>query len=208
VNLHIANPERPGRGKQDHQTPEVLLDAVRQQLSIEMFARDLAASPENTVSRAYFTEEDNALVQDWTTPAGQWNWCNPPFGFIKPWVQRAHEFRTRGNTIMLVPAAAGSNWWRDWVHKKAMVWFLNGRLTFVGQPSCYKKDCAILLYGPECHYTGYGVWSWRQEVITMPTIRNAQRAPVPDHALALTLHAPNPVTDQLVIKVDDPWGAT
>ena len=47
---------------------------------------------------------------------------------------------------MLVPAGVGSNWWKAWVHHKAYVFLLNGRITFVGQPTCYPKDCCLLYY--------------------------------------------------------------
>lgn len=158
----VANPERPGRGKQDYGTPPELLEAVKHGLGITNFYRDLAASHENAVCERYFTESVNALIQSWETPPGQWNWLNPPFGRMSPWVTKACGEAQDSNIVMLVPAAVGSNWWRDWVHKRCMVWFLNGRLTFVGETQPYKKDCALLLYGPKVPYTGYGVWDWKK----------------------------------------------
>jgi hypothetical protein len=75
---------------------------------------------------------------------------------------------------MLIPAGVGSNWWRDYVHNKAMVLLLNGRITFGGCPpnpktgkvDAYPKDCALLLYSPENKFyidhgdAAYDVWSW------------------------------------------------
>lgn len=97
-----------------------------------------------------------------------WAWLNPPYANIRPWVARAYgqsrgftTMRRKGaNIAMLVPAGVGANWWRDYVDKKAMVWFLNGRLTFVGCETCYPKDCALLLYGPDVA-PGYDVWHWQ-----------------------------------------------
>ena len=154
--------QKPGRSKQDYRTPKELLDAVRQGLNITDFYRDLAADATNAVCMTYWTEKDNSLSKNWHTPKGQWNWCNPPFAQLKPWVSKACVEGVWGNTVMLVPAGVGSNWWRDWVHKKCMVWFLNGRLTFVGETTPYPKDCALLLYGRDLNYTGYGVWDWRK----------------------------------------------
>ena len=57
----------------------------------------------------------------------------------------------------LVPAAVGSNWFRDYVDGKALVLLLNGRLSFDGAGP-YPKDCILCLYGIE---PGYEVWSWR-----------------------------------------------
>lgn len=161
--VRVANPERPGRGKQDYGTPVELLCAVRFGLAIKTFYWDLAASHDNAVSTRYFTAEDDALhaKYQWNTPPGEWNWCNPPFGIGRKFVQKAYETRMTGSHALLVPAAVGANWWRDWVHKKAMVYFLNGRLTFVGETAPYKKDCAILLYS-NSNVRGYAVWEWRK----------------------------------------------
>ena len=91
---------------------------------------------------------------------GPWTWLNPPFANLRPWVAKAWEESQEGAYVaMLVPAAVGSNWWRDFVHRKVPVLFLNGRLTFVGEENCYPKDLCLLLYSPWC-VAGYEVWSW------------------------------------------------
>jgi len=61
-----------------------------------------------------------------------------------------------------VPAAVGSNWYRDYVHKKCLVLALNGRLAFItGKPKLlYPKDCILCLYGPD-FAPGFDVWSWK-----------------------------------------------
>ena len=153
----MAKPPRqkPGKSKQDYQTPVELLRAVKTRLRIDRFDYDLAASPENAVCRQYYTEKDNALIQPWGLGEG-WDWCNPPFAKLAPWVMKAYE--TGSKICMLVPASVGSNWWDKWVHNKAYVLFLNPRLTFVGCNSPYPKDCAILLYG--LGKVGYDVWKW------------------------------------------------
>jgi phage N-6-adenine-methyltransferase len=178
----VAPKQKPGRSKQDYGTPDDFLDAARERLQITQFVRDLAASPENAVCLNYYTEKDNALVQPWHGTGrgmwveGEWNWLNPPFSRIAPWVRRAYETsrsqipsmtRYAAQTAVLVPAGVGSNWWRDWVHEKAHVLLLNGRLTFkgtppnpkTGKPDAYPKDCALLLYSP-CVTPGYEIWAW------------------------------------------------
>jgi hypothetical protein len=57
-----------------------------------------------------------------------------------------------------VSPAVGSNWWRDHVHEKTQVFFLNGRLCFDGVAP-YPKDCALCAYGME---PGYECWNWRK----------------------------------------------
>lgn len=153
----MAEPKHnKGASKQDYGTPPELLAAVKEQIGIENFAMDLAASAENTVANAFLTEADNSLNYDWSCIEG-WSWCNPPYSHITPWVKKASE--STNKIAMLLPASVGSNWWRDYVHLRAEVWFLNGRVKFVGAPTHSPKDHVILLYnaGEPGHYE---VWTW------------------------------------------------
>ena len=153
--------QKPGRSKQDYATPPALLEAVLDQFGIEAWAWDLAADTTNAVCLHYFSLLDDSLKQDWAAVLeGGWGWLNPPFAHIRPWVQKAHEEQQRGaHVAMLLPAGVGANWWRDWVHEKAAIYFLNGRLTFVGETTPYPKDCAIVVYGAGSPC--YEVWNWR-----------------------------------------------
>lgn len=153
--------QQPGTSKQDVRTPKVFLAAVKHRLGIDRFIVDLAASKSNTVAKKFYSERSNALVQPWVFDG--WNWLNPPFCDLKPWVQKAYEESGLGaHTAMLVPAGVGSNWWRDWVHSKARVLLLNGRITFVGHKQPYPKDCALLLYEPNV-VPAYECWTWMNE---------------------------------------------
>lgn len=153
--------QRPGRSKQDYQTPPEFLDAVLRRYSIRDFSIDLAASAMNRVTDRFYSEADNALVQPWGVGAG-WAWCNPPYAHIGPWVKRAYEQSREPDRriLMLLPAGVGSNWFRDWVHGKAKIIFLNGRLQFVGTPDPYPKDLLLLQYQSGCWCNDYSVWSW------------------------------------------------
>jgi phage N-6-adenine-methyltransferase len=153
--------QKPGLSRQDYQTPPEFLEAVKSRLGIRAFAIDLAASAENTAASRFYSEADDSLKQPWTV--GGWGWLNPPFARIEPWVQRAYDqSRIGARVAVLVPAGVGSNWWRDWVHGKALALMLNGRITFVGEPTCYPKDCCLLLYAPYVA-PGYDVWSWPEQ---------------------------------------------
>lgn len=155
--------QKPGRSRQDYRTPQDLLHALKRRLGIHEFAVDLAADKDSTVSPYFhFTQEMDALVQDWNVAPG-WGFCNPPYANIMPWVRKAEEESWHAQIAMLLPAGVGSNWWRDYVHDKAHVLLLNGRITFVGETLPYPKDCVILLY---TNYAkgGYEVWNWRQDV--------------------------------------------
>jgi phage N-6-adenine-methyltransferase len=160
----MAPIQKPGRSKQDYQTPAVLIKAVLKRLAVDRFAIDLAADATNAQAAYWWDEEKDSLKQCWRGMNG-WCWLNPPFAQINPWVKKAWE-ESRAEVVcpakiaMLVPAGVGANWWRNWVDGKAHVLFLNGRLTFTGETAPYPKDCALLLY--TSYITGgYEVWDWR-----------------------------------------------
>lgn len=159
-----APAQKPGRSKQDYCTPKPFLQAAREFLDITEFEADLAASHENAVVNPYYTEEQSALDPDnpWRLGDG-WNWCNPPFGHISPWVEKAYLqcLTARAQTCMLLPAGVGSNWFREFVHHKCLVLFLNGRITFEGCEDPYPKDLMLLLYSPYVG-PGYDFWRWRK----------------------------------------------
>ncbi len=154
-----------GQSRQDYCTPPEFLAAVKKRFRIDGFEHDLAATVENTVAKHFFCDEENSLVQDWTRLLGNL-WLNPPFGTIAPWAKKCAECEFQPaifpsdkeqRIFFLVPAAVGSNWWRDFVHDKSCVLFLNGRLSFDGK-NPYPKDCALCVYGEK---PGYECWRWK-----------------------------------------------
>lgn len=181
--------QKPHRSQQNFRTPADFLEAVKHKLQIWEFTIDLAAEAENAVAEIYYDREIDALQQSWYLGPG-WNWLNPEFGTIQPWVERAWtELRTRDRqpqTAVLVPAGVGSDWWRDWVHEKAHVLLLNGRLCFIHdwqhtidpatlkegkgpprfytQAPLYPKDTCLLLYSATYVGPWYAVWDWRREI--------------------------------------------
>lgn len=153
--------QKPGRSEQVVATPVEFLDATKRLLGIRHFAWDLAATEDNAVSDYLFDPAQDALSQDWSDVDG-WQWLNPPYSDISPWVERAYHMSQLGARIaVLVPASTGANWWRLWVHQKAAVYLLNGRLIFVGHDKPYPKDCALLIYDRTRLDQDYSVWSWK-----------------------------------------------
>lgn len=161
--------QKPFRSRQDYGTPPLFIRAVKQRLRVDRFAHDFAADATNRQAPTHFDQEADALsVPQWElslrqngcpTSGQNWGWLNPPFTAISKWAKRCAETGEAGGKIaFLVPAAVGSNWFRDYVAGRAMVLFLNGRITFVGQTDPYPKDCMLCLYGVD---TGYDVWNWR-----------------------------------------------
>jgi len=163
--------QQPGRSKQDYQTPATFIAAVKTRLGIDRFSHDFAADASNKQAPTFFDEDTDALsVPRWELTLREcgavWGWLNPPFSKIGPWAKRCAETcRAGGSIAFLVPAAVGSNWFRDHVDGQARVLFLNGRLAFMpDKPTwLYPKDCILVLYGPTVS-PGYEVWTWRSQV--------------------------------------------
>ena len=161
----MAPKQQPGKSKQDYQTPPEFLNAVKKLLEIDDFSIDLAADASNTVCRKYYDLNYDSLKRsgDWVNKG--WNWCNPPYAKIKPWVSKAWSEALLGaKTAMLLPAGVGSNWWADHVHSRAHVIFFRPRLKFVGHIHLYPKDLALLLYNNSDDLgfeTTYSLWKWK-----------------------------------------------
>ena len=158
--------QRPGLSKQDYVTPSAFIAAVKRRLHIDQLAHDFAATAVNTQATMFFDEDRDALrVPHWEffIPQWEWGWLNPPYANIGPWAARCLETAQAGGHIaLLVPAAVGSNWYRDFVHRRALVLALNGRLAFMpDKPTwLYPKDCLLCLFGPDV-VPGFDVWTWR-----------------------------------------------
>lgn len=152
--------QKPGRSKQDYETPDEFIVAVKSLLGIghEGFSIDLACDENN--KKAWRFWAGDSLEKPWTTMScgSGWAWLNPPFSHIEPWARKCAESGIK--FAFLAPAAVGSNWFRDWVDGKALVLLLNGRLSFDGIAP-YPKDCILCLYGVE---PGYKVWDWRKQL--------------------------------------------
>lgn len=154
-------------------TPWPVVNAACKKLRIPYFNYDLAADASNTKAGTYFTEQDNALVQDWVATkelwsykgGSPWNWLNPPYSpNIYPWAEKCVQEAERGAyTAMLVPSSTGTTWWNDCVHGYAYILALRGRITFLGHDKPYPKDLALVLYTPQ-GFNGIDIWDWRAEL--------------------------------------------
>jgi phage N-6-adenine-methyltransferase len=90
------------------------------------FTLDPCATADNATCPVYFTRDDDGLRQDWGSHRV---FCNPPYG--RSWARKCFEASQRGALVVLfVPARTDTRWFHDWVHGKAEVTFLRGRLRF------------------------------------------------------------------------------
>jgi len=156
--------QKPGRSKQNYETPWPFVEIVKRRLGIDEFDIDLAADETNTKAPVWLTAQEDALSLDVPWRAEGWCWLNPPFANIGAWARKCAEAAADLDTriAFLVPASVGSNWYRDYVHKAhARALFLNGRITFVGEQDPFPKDLMLVLY--QYGNQGNDVWSWKAE---------------------------------------------
>lgn len=155
-------PQKPGKSEQTVCTPTEFLDALKHKLGIKEFSWDLAANKDNAVTHNYWDEEADSLIQEWHKVGG-WQYCNPPYADIEPWVAKAYKESTLGaNVAMLLPSSTGANWWKSWVYGKCHIMFMNGRIKFVGHKHLYPKDLVVLLYSPFAG--GDEIWTWKESL--------------------------------------------
>lgn len=113
--------------RMDWETPTHLFD----QLDAEFhFTVDAAASETNHKCERYFTAQSDGLTQDWS---GETVFCNPPYGRELPkWVEKCHrEAQKPGTTVvMLIPSRTDTRWFHSFIHRRAEVRFIKGRIKF------------------------------------------------------------------------------
>lgn len=120
---------------------------------------DLCAIPSNAKAKKFFPPEKNSLQQSWRNLCGIL-WCNPPYQKIEPWIFKAlNECGDKNKCIMLIPASVDSNYWQSYIHFKAAVFWVKGRIIFDGHKEKFPKPLALLIYGYAPGY--YGQFDWK-----------------------------------------------
>lgn len=171
-------------------TPAVYLDAARKALGgvidLDPFSSDAANDMVNAV--AYFTEDDDAFLQDWSAsvaPAGT-VWCNPPYSgrLVQSAVQRLVDEYERGTFaegILLVNNATETLWAQRAIGAASAVCFTDHRISFWnadgksmsgntrGQMFLYFGDHPLRFVD---EFAGFGV-----VMLTTLTFHTGERAP-------------------------------
>lgn len=115
--------------RKDWETPPEFFQELD---DVYQFTLDPCATKETAKCSKYYTEKDNGLEKDW---GGEHVYCNPPYGKEIPlWVKKASKEASKPNTlvVMLLPARTDTTWFHDYIYNKAAVYFVRGRLRFVG----------------------------------------------------------------------------
>lgn len=150
-----------GKSKQDYPTPWEFIRACERKFGPITF--DLAATPENTKAKRFYTKEQDSLIQPWHENEGL-QFLNPEFDRIAPWAAKcADESRRGAQVAFLTPASIGSNWFRDYVWPWADVYAVNGRIIFEGMTTPYPKDCILSVFGRDTGRS-FNVWTWPDDV--------------------------------------------
>lgn len=147
-----------GKSIQTYRTPDDFRMAVIRKFGMPHW--DLAAEADTVFAedpKNFYSEKEDAFTRVWSLTV-QLNWLNPPFSNIAPWAKKcAEESRLGARILFLVPASVGSNWWAEYVHNHALVYFLRPRLCFDGIAP-FPKDIALCYWGAT---SGFQCWKWK-----------------------------------------------
>lgn len=155
--------QKPGKSKQDYETPADFLAAVASRFG--PLDVDLACTRKNAKALLglAFPEVD-ALREPWAERFPDGNlWLNPPFGDLEPWAAKCKTEGAklrRGRIFLLTPASIGSNWYANHVHGNALILGLAPRLTFVGTKDPYPKDLMLSVFN--AGVAGLACWRWKE----------------------------------------------
>ena len=133
----------------DWNTPANVLEVVN---AIDEIGLDPCSNPNSIVKAktTYTLPKQDGLRRPWTRRGLVY--VNPPYGReIVAWMRRCQQQAARGVEIVaLVPVRADTRWWHTYcVPPKAdAVCFWQGRLRFLGAPTCAPFSSALVYWGP------------------------------------------------------------
>lgn len=107
------------------ETPQNLFDLLNKEFNFNL---DVCAEDSTAKCKKYFTEKEDALIQDWNGVC----YMNPPYGRkIGKWLEKAYKQSLKGNIIVcLIPSRTCTKYWHDYVMKSSEIRFIKGRLKF------------------------------------------------------------------------------
>ena len=129
------------------------------------FDLDVCAIADNAKADRYFDPSVNGLAQEW---AGR-VWCNPPYGSgIGDWIDHGMAAAACGgaDVVFLVPARVDTKWF--WRLRRADIFFLPGRLKFVGadgggESAPFPSAVVLARRGLPWAFAGLSFWDWRAD---------------------------------------------
>jgi phage N-6-adenine-methyltransferase len=150
-------------------TPWILIWALKHEFN---FSLDVCAGRTTFKASKYYEEETDAFTQNWAVDAeGGDAWCNPPYGDkrfpVKEWVKRAHSYRDRLNTVLLLPAnKTDQDWFHDLVLKDGEYRPVRGRIGFVDGTgkavTGNSQGSMLIIFGPNYRPKAPMTFDWKK----------------------------------------------
>lgn len=143
-------------GKDTWGTPDELFNKINAKYG--PFRLDAAADINNAKAKFYLTEEENALRYDWSCFGKVW--LNPPYSKSNEFVEKAYRESLKGcRVVCLIPARTDTKRWHRYVMKAKKVYFIEGRVKFVGGKASAPFPSAIVIFEKGKHkYPKFETW--------------------------------------------------
>ena len=142
--------------KSEKQTWETPLDFFSKLDQLFSFTLDACASDENAKVANYYTEEQDALLQDWQGVV----WCNPPYGREQiKFIEKAYQESVKHGSVVvcLIPARPDTKVWQDLIFNHAdQVCFIKGRLKFGNSKDAAPFPSALIVFGDSRDLSEFG----------------------------------------------------
>jgi phage N-6-adenine-methyltransferase len=124
----VSKSSTPEGEKDLWETPPPLFKPLNQEFD---FTLDVCASKTNALCYRFFTKEDNALEQSWSTIGAAW--VNPPYSLTNEFISQAPEHAKQCNLtiVMLVNANTDTKWFADAAKTANEIRLITGRIGFI-----------------------------------------------------------------------------
>ena len=126
---------------QTWETPDDLFNKINK---IFHFNTDVCASKENTKCKKFYSENNSCLDKTWDGV----NWMNPPYKYLKIFIQKAYNERKNAITVCLIPARTNTKWWHEYC-MNGEIYFICGRPKFKGCIHGLPWPLALVVFGRE-----------------------------------------------------------
>lgn len=121
---------KDGKRKTVYGTPWWLFNLLHEEFE---FTWDVCANAENAKLPGYWTEEDDAFKQEWTS-VGNALFMNPPYGQpeLKKWLQWAIDVSKKGICVVaVIPANTAQLWFHELCGQASEIRLVKGRIAFL-----------------------------------------------------------------------------
>ena len=123
-----------------------LTDAMGAGFDLDPCSPTLNPGQAPVAAARYYTAQQDGLSMKWQGRV----YMNPPYSEVKRWVEKARLSVENGDTpfvVGLLPARTDTKWWNGNVAGYAEVFFLQGRLTYLGHHHPAPFPNAIVVWG-------------------------------------------------------------